>query len=124
MTLINIGISIFIGIITFTIFSIYYLQFRFIYLSWVPINSRTHVERPDAYQIPYEEVTLFTPDGVSLHAYLIIHNDLCPTLIYFHANAGNMVFFYLKRYFVFYLLSRDIVFPLSNVFIMMYNVMS
>ncbi|EMR11504.1 hypothetical protein PNEG_00517 [Pneumocystis murina B123] len=90
MNLINIGISVFIGIITFTVFSIYYLQFRFIYLSWVPMGSRTRVERPDAYQIPYEEVTLSTPDGISLHAYLLIHNDSRPTLIYFHANAGNM----------------------------------
>ncbi|KAG5440281.1 hypothetical protein PCANB_001851 [Pneumocystis canis] len=77
-------------VITFIIIAIYCLQSRLIYLSWVPANSRIHVEKPDIYQIPYEDVVLSTPDGISLHAYLSIYNNSRPTFIYFHANAGNM----------------------------------
>ncbi|KAG4301723.1 hypothetical protein PCK1_002208 [Pneumocystis canis] len=90
MDVIKICVTFLISIITFIIIAIYCLQSRLIYLSWVPANSRIHVEKPDIYQIPYEDVVLSTPDGISLHAYLSIYNNSRPTFIYFHANAGNM----------------------------------
>ncbi|KAG5520062.1 hypothetical protein PMAC_001138 [Pneumocystis sp. 'macacae'] len=90
MDFLKISITFLIGIITFTIIVIYCLQARLIYLSWVPLNSRSWVGRPDSYQIPYEDLTLSTPDGVSLHAYLSIYDNSHCTFIYFHANAGNM----------------------------------
>ncbi|KAG4305302.1 hypothetical protein PORY_001472 [Pneumocystis oryctolagi] len=90
MYFIKIYIAFLIGIITLVIVVIYCFQSRFIYLSWAPLDSRTWVEKPDAYQIPYENLVLSTPDGVSLHAYLSIYNASCCTFIYFHANAGNM----------------------------------
>ena len=44
--------------------------------------------------IPFEETFLQTPDGVSIHTWLLLQKDSAnrPTLIYFHGNAGNMGF--------------------------------
>lgn len=43
--------------------------------------------------LPFESVTIKTKDGANLHAYFIRHpgqkGDFCPTLVYFHGNAGN-----------------------------------
>lgn len=53
---------------------------------------------PAEYQLPYEDLRITCEDGVSLHAWLILRgkNDSppssTPTIIFFHANAGNMGF--------------------------------
>merc|ERR1719433_1596931 len=48
--------------------------------------------------LEFEQVWLSTPDGEKLHTWFIpnvynaLHSSQCPTLLYFHANAGNMGF--------------------------------
>lgn len=57
-------------------------------------GSRTIVALPSDFGMPDEELTLETPDGVKIKAYLIpVDNDphLRPTVILLHANAGNVV---------------------------------
>ncbi|KAM0790934.1 hypothetical protein ACM66B_004240 [Microbotryomycetes sp. NB124-2] len=73
----------------------------------MPQDSRTHVPNPSEFEMPYETVSLTTPDGVRLHAYLIKRprqdNDgpggggdsadepsTRPTVLLLHANAGNV----------------------------------
>jgi len=45
-------------------------------------------------RIPYEDVMIRTSDGQQIHSWLMLQDDAenCPTLIYFHGNAGNMGF--------------------------------
>lgn len=44
--------------------------------------------------LPYETHTITTADGVKLHSWLLLqpHSTQCPTLIFFHGNAGNIGF--------------------------------
>lgn len=75
--------------------SLYLFQNNIIYASSVPAGSRTQVDTPAKYGLSeYEDVTLDTPDGESLHCYLIMqtkeHAAKRPTVLLFHANAGNM----------------------------------
>ncbi|OQR76993.1 abhydrolase domain-containing protein 13-like [Tropilaelaps mercedesae] len=58
-----------------------------------PETSRTHVGLPSTMNLPYEEVTLKTSDGVRLHSFLIKQEDnfeSAPTILYLHGNAGNI----------------------------------
>ncbi|KAI9217819.1 Alpha/Beta hydrolase protein [Blastocladiella britannica] len=75
-------------------------QTKLIYPADFPAGSREHVDNPAKYELPYEDVTLTTPDGVKVRGYYIrpmMEDDLDtaaldrrPTLLYLHANAGNM----------------------------------
>lgn len=53
---------------------------------------------PAEYQIPHEDLRIVCEDGVSLHAWLMLRgkngssSSSTPTIIFFHANAGNMGF--------------------------------
>lgn len=72
---------------------VYLLQNRLIYLPQFPPGSRKEVWRPSRFGFAkYEEVTLFSLDGVKLHAFWIPdpNSRQVPTVLLFHANAGNM----------------------------------
>jgi hypothetical protein len=89
---------------------LYRYQCSLIYPSSFPSGSRTEVATPDQFNIEYENLTLQTPDGESLHAFLMPQQKISekekdrgekeggeetmrrrPTVLVFHANAGNMV---------------------------------
>lgn len=89
---------------------LYRYQRNLVYPSNFPSGSRKDVPTPDQYGIGYEVVMLETPDGEKLHAYLMPQIEISekeksrgekqgkeetmkrrPTVIVFHANAGNMV---------------------------------
>ncbi|KAJ1541771.1 hypothetical protein HK405_010436 [Cladochytrium tenue] len=88
------------------VFLLWRFQARLIYMAYVPSGSRSVVARPDRFQMPdYEDASLVTPDGVRVRAYAIFNNNgkraaavdssaaatAAPcTLLYLHANAGNM----------------------------------
>ncbi|UZJ54736.1 hypothetical protein CBS101457_004056 [Exobasidium rhododendri] len=88
---------------------LYRYQCSLIYPSGFPSGSRTEVLTPDHYDIEYENLTLKTPDGEKLHAFLMPQQQISekerargekeggedtmrrrPTVLVFHANAGNM----------------------------------
>ncbi|KAF7732382.1 hypothetical protein EC973_005278 [Apophysomyces ossiformis] len=74
---------------------LYLYQCELIYPSSFPEGSRTEVAKPSAYGMKFVEETLVTKDNVKLHTYTIILPDeeearRAPTILYFHANAGNM----------------------------------
>ncbi|KAG0235096.1 hypothetical protein BGW42_005889 [Actinomortierella wolfii] len=74
---------------------LYHYQCEIIYPASFPEGSRTHVAKPSQFGLPYEDLTLVTPDKVKIKAYLIKHPDdniarKRPTILYLHANAGNM----------------------------------
>ncbi|CAO3625764.1 unnamed protein product [Cunninghamella blakesleeana] len=57
--------------------------------------SRTKVTKPSEYGLPDNEEILVTKDGVKLRSYVLIQRDenvaiRAPTILCFHANAGNM----------------------------------
>ncbi|KAK2462787.1 hypothetical protein APHAL10511_005178 [Amanita phalloides] len=94
---------------------LYYGQGYLIYPSAFPPGARTEVPRPTDYGLPYEDLPLKTPDGVTLGCYLLslrrslaaTHSDYIkpeavanyetdeefaasrPTVVMFHGNAGN-----------------------------------
>ncbi|KAL9937318.1 hypothetical protein V8E36_003727 [Tilletia maclaganii] len=80
-----------------------------VYPASFPQGSRTVVDTPDSFGMPYEEVTLTTPDGEQIRCFAILQrtpsdkersagltsegDDTArrrPTVIFFHANAGNL----------------------------------
>ncbi|KAM0752538.1 alpha/beta-hydrolase [Meredithblackwellia eburnea MCA 4105] len=73
---------------------LYAVQTKLIYPSSMPEGSRTNVPTPrDFGMSPYEDLTLTTPDGVRIKAYLLLEEkdpSSRPTVILLHANAGNV----------------------------------
>ncbi|KAK0521730.1 bem46 protein, variant [Tilletia horrida] len=80
-----------------------------VYPASFPQGSRTVVDTPDSFGMPYDEVTLTTPDGEQVRCFVILQrtpsdkeraaglsgvgDDTArrrPTIIFFHANAGNL----------------------------------
>jgi fermentation-respiration switch protein FrsA (DUF1100 family) len=50
---------------------------------------------PDDVDLPYDDVYIKTKDNVTIHAWLLKQPEnyqQCPTIIYFHGNAGNIGF--------------------------------
>lgn len=69
----------------------YYAQDVLLYHPDLPANSRIDVNIPTMHRLPYETVSIRTPDKCLLHAYWITqHDDSVPTIVYFHGNAGNI----------------------------------
>lgn len=82
-------------------------QTYIIYPSYAPSGSRTNVPTPAQHHMPhYEDLTLETPDNLKIKAYLILQGATAsnvgkpklnteatsrPTILFLHANAGNMV---------------------------------
>lgn len=71
---------------------LYVYQTALIYPASFPEGSRTIVDSPSQYGMPYTEHRLVTPDLIKLHVYVIPHEDEQPrpTVLMLHANAGNM----------------------------------
>ncbi|KAJ9062591.1 bem46 protein, variant [Entomophthora muscae] len=72
---------------------LYKYQNSLIYQPDFPDGSRRKIDTPSKYDLPFNEVVITTADNVRLGAYLITRPEAqkdTPTLIYFHANAGNL----------------------------------
>ncbi|KZW00491.1 alpha/beta-hydrolase [Exidia glandulosa HHB12029] len=90
---------------------LYYGQNYLIYPSAYPPGSRTEVPTPSEWNLLYEDLTLHTPDDVSVRAYLMLQRQHLaegsrivepgttsddeyaarrPTVIMFHGNGGNI----------------------------------
>lgn len=73
--------------------SLYGFQDALLFQPNEPDNSRTIVQTPDTFHMPYETITIDTPDNEKLHGFLIkqsLNAEQQPTLIFFHGNAGNI----------------------------------
>lgn len=55
-------------------------------------NNPRHYRSPSEYRIPYETHMIRCEDGVTIHTWLLLQNNSkeCPTIIFFHGNAGNI----------------------------------
>ncbi|CAG8697206.1 7006_t:CDS:2, partial [Acaulospora morrowiae] len=72
---------------------LFYFQCELIYPARFPEGSRVHVAKPSEYGMNYTEEILTTKDGIKIRAYIcILPTDAVnrPTILFFHANAGNM----------------------------------
>lgn len=74
---------------------LYLFQSKLIYPSNFPAGSRTAVDTPDSFQMPYKDVTIDTPDGEKIKAYVCLHDEDSPayankTVLLLCPNAGNM----------------------------------
>ncbi|CAG8448279.1 4970_t:CDS:2 [Diversispora eburnea] len=72
---------------------LYHFQCDLIYPSRFPQGSRELVAKPSEYGMNYSEVILKTKDGLKIRAYIckvLVDAKNRPTILYFHANAGNM----------------------------------
>ena len=57
---------------------------------YVYIPTRELVATPADIQLAYEDISLKTDDGVTLHGWFVPRRDAKSTLIFFHGNAGNV----------------------------------
>ncbi|KAG1137883.1 hypothetical protein G6F37_010807 [Rhizopus arrhizus] len=74
---------------------LYIYQCKLIYPASVPEGSRENVATPSDYGMEYTDITLKTRDNIKLKSYIILQSDQqtakkAPTILYLHANAGNM----------------------------------
>ena len=71
---------------------LYVFQKKLIYIAGFPPGSRTHVWTPSQFGMTgWKEVWLKTADNVKLHSYWISNDNAKSTVIFFQANAGNVV---------------------------------
>jgi abhydrolase domain-containing protein 13 len=91
------------GVITIGLVLIYRFQDNLLYHPDIPgTSSKRPSQNPDGYRNPlesghiqYEDALVNTADGEKIHTWLMLQKknpENCPTLIYFHGNAGNMGF--------------------------------
>jgi abhydrolase domain-containing protein 13 len=93
-----IGTAITAGMVAVSSALLYSVQDSLIYLPNHPsIELKSPDRNPTGYknplerEIPYEDHTITTKDGLKLHAWFMQQKDLdAPTVLFFHANAGNM----------------------------------
>jgi len=89
--------------ISFMVWTIYKNQEKFLYQPRIYPQFATPAQNPPGYkhpgehEMPYEDVWFTTPDGLKLNAWFIHAGSAeetrsRPTLLFFHANAGNMGF--------------------------------
>lgn len=57
-----------------------------------PANNPRNYRSPSEYRIPHESHMIRCEDGVTIHAWLLLQKDSeqCPTIVFFHGNAGNI----------------------------------
>ncbi len=67
---------------------LFLLQGQLIYYPNLP--GREYLATPDQAGLPYESVTLSTPDGVRLDAWFVPAPDARGVVLYAHGNAGNI----------------------------------
>lgn len=82
-------------------------QDKLIYVPDVPPDSRRVFIRPERFRInEWNEIFLKTEDGESIQTWLLKHptnSKHCPTLLYFHGNAGSILFINYLIFFILYL---------------------
>jgi pimeloyl-ACP methyl ester carboxylesterase len=66
---------------------VYFMQGRMLYLADVP--GRTLTMTPSDVGMDYEDVSIETADGVTLHGWFIAGQS-SRVLLFFHGNAGNI----------------------------------
>lgn len=85
------------------LYALYHYQDHLLYQPKIHPQFLTPQQNPAGYRdpsesgIPFEDVYIVTPDNIRLHGWLLRPDDLIarrarPTLLFFHANAGNMGF--------------------------------
>ncbi|OLY82429.1 Protein bem46 [Smittium mucronatum] len=95
-----------VGLGAIALTGLWYFQRDIIYPAKFPQNSRTEVDLPSTYGMDkFEQLRILTADNINLHAYLIMPSGPASsgrrldgqdspspktTLLYLHANAGNM----------------------------------
>nr|CAG4651167.1 EOG090X09ZU [Simocephalus serrulatus]SVE94377.1 EOG090X09ZU [Simocephalus serrulatus] len=65
---------------------------QLLYYPEIPPNSRIFVPAPNTVDLPFENVFIKSIDSTKLHAYFIPQPQAhqCPTILFFHGNAGNI----------------------------------
>jgi len=70
---------------------LYFFQARLVFY---PETGREIIATPDQTGLPYEDIRLFTSDGLSLHGWYVpvspIHAQPRGTVLFLHGNAGNI----------------------------------
>ncbi|KAJ1890302.1 bem46 protein, variant [Kickxella alabastrina] len=85
-----------VGLTLFGLSAVWLFQRDMVYPAAFPAHSRERVSLPSQFGMPhFDDIRLETPDKVLIRGYLIKRatdeeTKNAPTLLYFHANAGNM----------------------------------
>ncbi|KAG0690341.1 hypothetical protein C6P40_003159 [Pichia californica] len=91
------GIKLVSSISIISLAALYIFQRKLVYPSSLN-NARTLVDKPDKYNLPYEEITIVTDDNEKLQSYLLTHDSTDPnyankTILILSPNAGNIGYF-------------------------------
>jgi len=98
------SVQLVLGIGTLALAGLYFKQDSLLYFPEIGNMPRDPARNPRGYrspadhQLPYEDLRIICEDGVSLQAWLIFggknnsSSSSTPTIIFFHANAGNLGF--------------------------------
>ena len=73
---------------------VYQIQDNLLYYPEEPETSRLFIMRPSTYNLPFEDLSIPTRDGLLINAYFMAQpTPLCSkmhTMVIFHGNAGNI----------------------------------
>jgi hypothetical protein len=92
---VNTALTIIPVICSMLVLGVYKFQTQLIYPSSFPPGSRTTVDTPDQYGIPYQDITLETKDGEKIKAFAMLQDPdrldyVRKTVLMLCPNAGNM----------------------------------
>ncbi|AAS51733.1 ADL187Wp [Eremothecium gossypii ATCC 10895] len=79
-------------VITACLGALYVYQSKLVYPSWAQ-GARKHVDTPDLYGLPYQELRLRTRDGVEIRAFDIRNLRSKGTILVLAPNGGNIGYF-------------------------------
>ena len=98
------SVQLLLGVGTLALAGLYVKQDSLLYFPEIgnmprdPARNPRGYRSPADYQIPFEDLQIICEDGVSLHAWLMSRDKSTskststPTIVFFHANAGNLGF--------------------------------
>lgn len=68
----------------------FYVLVRYLEKTSIFYPSRLIELTPDRFNLPFEDITLTTEDGVKINGWLVKNPNAKCTLLFFHGNAGNI----------------------------------
>jgi len=85
------------------LFGVWWCQDKFLYLAHLDNrkgeqrqihHNRQGFKSPSEYNLTWEDCYITTKDHVTVHTWLLLQENksVCPTIIFFHGNAGNIGF--------------------------------
>lgn len=70
--------------------ALFYALVRYLEMTSIFYPSRNIEITPQRMNLPYEDATVTTEDGIKINGWLLLHSKAKCTVLFFHGNAGNI----------------------------------